>query len=150
MSIFDKFNQNVDIEGLKEDVKTASEGGGDFKEVPHGTYEVEVEKLEPKMSKSGKPMLSIWFKILDGEFENNRLFYNQVIHTGFGIHMANEMLRSLESDVEIDFEDFVQYEQLMMDVYENINGRLEYAIDYTANKKNPQFNDFKIIEVFEV
>ncbi len=51
-NIWDKFDKNIDVEGLKADAKEAAEnGGGDFKEVPHGEYEAEVNKLELRESK---------------------------------------------------------------------------------------------------
>lgn len=149
-NIWDKFDKSIDVEGLKKDAEAAAEGGSDFKEVPHGDYEVEINKLELKESKKGDPMLSIWFKILAGEFENSIIFYNQVLTTGFGLHKANEMLRSLDSGVEVEFKNFKQYHEMLMDIAEAIDGKLEYQLGYTANKKNPQFNDYEIKDVFEV
>lgn len=76
---FSKFDKAVDIEGLKHDIEEAKENGGNRREVPHGDYEVKVQKMELTESKKGDPMVSIWFKILTGEFKNSLLFYNQVI-----------------------------------------------------------------------
>lgn len=149
-NIWEKFDKNIDIEGLKKDAEEAKNNGGDFKEVPHGDYEVEVNKLEPKVSKKGDPMLSIWFKILSGEYKGSLIFYNQVLSNGFGLHKANEMLRSLDSGVEVKFENFNQYQNLLMDIAEAIDGKLEYALSYTANKKNPKFSEYEIKDIFEV
>lgn len=62
---YSKFDKQVDVEGLKKDVKEAQENGGsgDYKEVPFGDYEVSVDKMELSESKKGDPMVSIWFKI---------------------------------------------------------------------------------------
>lgn len=151
MSIFEKFDKNIDVEGLKADAREAAEnGGGDFKEVPHGTYEVAVNKLELRESKKGDPMLSIWFKIVSGEYKGSIVFYNQVVSSGFGLHMANEMLRSLDSNVEVTFDSFKQWNNMLMDIFEAIDGNLEYQLKYSANKKNSNFSDFKIEDVFEV
>lgn len=152
MSIdWDKFDSKVDLDGLRDDIEEAKEnGGGDFKEVPVGTYEVEVEKLELTTSKKGDPMVSIWFKILDGEFTNNRIFYNQIIPGGFQIHLNNELLRSLEvfEDDEIKFESYAQYSELLLDIAEEIDALgLEYALEYGKNSKG--YNTYKIVEVFE-
>lgn len=150
MSIWEKFDKSIDVKGLKADMQAAAEGNQDFKEVPHGDYEVKVDKMEPKVSKKGDPMLSIWFKIISGEYENNLIFYNQVINTGFGLHKANEMLRSLDSGIDVEFKSMSQYEDLIMDIAEAIDGVLEYQLSYTANKKNKQFSEYEIVEVFEV
>lgn len=148
--IWDEFDEKVDVEGLKKDMKEAAENGGDFKEVPHGTYEVRVDKLELKKSKKGDPMLSIWFKIINGEYKGSLIFYNQVLTTGYGLHNANEFLRSLDSGVEIEFVNFKQYHELLLDVLESIDGQLEYALKYTENAKNKNFSDYEIADIFDV
>lgn len=62
MNIWDKFDNAIDTKGLANDVKDAQENGASFKEVPHGDYEVAVDKIELTASKAGDPMVSIWFK----------------------------------------------------------------------------------------
>ncbi|MEY8001187.1 DUF669 domain-containing protein [Clostridium sp. Mt-5] len=146
-NIWDKFDKEIDVDGLTRDAKEAAENGGDFKEVPHGQYEVKVDKMELKESKKGKPMLSIWFKILNGEYENSLIFYNQVLSTGFGLHNANEFLRSLDSGIDVEFKNFKQYNDLILDVYEAIDGNAEYAIDYSEGKNG--FSNYKITDVFD-
>lgn len=147
MSIFDKWDSEIVTKGLVEDIKNASENKQDFKEVPHGTYEVKVDKMEIKATQKGDPMASIWFKIVNGEYKNQRVFMNQVILQGFQIHIVNEFLRSLDSGLDIEFVNYKQYNDLMLDVLEAIDGKLEYALEYGENKG---FNTFKIKEVFDI
>ncbi|APC78580.1 TPA: DUF669 domain-containing protein [Clostridium botulinum] len=149
-NIWDKFDKNIDVKGLKADAKEAANNNSDFKEVPHGEYEVEVNKLELRESKKGDPMLSIWFKILTGEYKGSLIFYNQVLSSGFGLHKANEMLRSLDSEIEVEFESFSKYNNMLMDMAEAIDGKLEYQLSYTANKKNNKFSEYEIKDIFEV
>ena len=144
---FSKFDKAMDLEGLKHDIEDARENSGDFKEVPHGQYEVSINKLELTESKKGDPMVSVWFKILTGDFKGSLIFMNQVITQGFQIHIVNEFLRSLDCGIDITFESFTQYGQLLLDVHEAIDGQLEYALEYGERKG---FNTFKIVEVFEV
>lgn len=147
-NIWEEFDNVVDVEGLKADAKEAAEnGGGNYKEVPEGTYEVEVDKLELKKSKSGNPMLSCWLKIAAGEYTKSIIFYNQVLTNGFGLHNANEFLRSLDSDVEVDFTNFKQYHEMLLDIFEAVNGNLSYQLEYGKNAKG--FNTYKITDVFE-
>ena len=115
-NIWEEFDEKIDTEGLAKDAKDAAENGGDYKEVPLGTYEVEVNKMELKKSSKGDPMLSIWFKIIAGEYKGNLIFYNQVMSQGFGIHNANEMLRSLDSGVEVEFINFSKYHDILLDI----------------------------------
>ena len=146
---FSKFDKQVDLDGLKNDVKEAEENGGtgNYKEVPLGTYEVAITKLELSESKKHDPMVKVWFKILEGEYKGSLIFMNQVITQGFQIHIVDEFLRSLETDVEIGFESYSQYAQLLMDVYEAVDGNFEYGLEYGENKG---FNTFEITEVFEL
>lgn len=151
--IFSKWDAAVDTKGLQEDVEKAAEGGGsgEFKEVPFpGKYEVAVSKMELKASSKGDPMVSIWFKIVSGEYENSLIFYNQVITQGFQIHKNNEFLRALSSSVNIEFVNYSQYNDLLLDVFEEVSDNFEYALKVTPNKKNSSFNDFEIAEVFEL
>lgn len=143
---FSKWDNQIDLEGMKHDIQdAATNGGGDFKEVPLGTYEIKIKKLELKASKKGDPMVSCWMQILEGEYKSSMLFMNQVITRGFQIHIVNEFLRSLASGLEITFESYSQYSQLLMDIAEAIDGKHEYALEY--GEKNG-FNTFKITEVF--
>lgn len=146
---YSKFDKMVDTEGLKHDYEDAVKNGGsgEYKEVPHGTYEVKVDKMELTESKKGDPMVSIWFRIVGGEYMNSVIFFNQVVTKGFQIHIVNELLRSMDSGIDIDFESFSQYGQMLMDVHEAVDGVLEFAIEYGEKKG---FNTFKITEIFEV
>lgn len=57
--LFDKWDKEIDTEGLQKDVEEAAKNGGNFKEVPPDTYEVCVDKMELVASKKGDPMVSI-------------------------------------------------------------------------------------------
>ena len=152
-NVFDKWDKTIDTEGLAKDVAEAAENGGNYKEVPHGNYEVKVEQMELKESKAGDPMVSIWFKIVeDGEFKGSMIFFNQVITQGFQVHIVNEMLRDLVQEMEdapeIEFRKYSQYADLIMDIFEAIDDNFEYELEYKANPKNKKFNTYKIKEVF--
>ena len=147
-TIFDKWNSQVDMEGLKKDINDADQGVRDFDEVPRGTYEVKVNKMELKESSKGQPMLSIWFKIIAGDHKNQMIFMNQVIEQGFQISIAKRFLASLDAvdDAEVTFEDYSQFNQLVLDVFEGTS-ELEYLLEYSQNKNG--FNTFKIMEVYD-
>lgn len=148
MGNWDKFDKAIDVKGLQEDVKEAKENGSNFKDVPFGDYEVELNKLELKESSKGDPMVTVWFKIIEGEYKGSLIFMNQVITKGFQIHIMNEMLRSLAPDMVIEFESYNQYGQLLLDIHEEVDGNLEYSLSYSEGKKG--FATYEINEVFEV
>ena len=146
-NIFDKWNSNIDLKGLQDDVKKAQEENKEFEKVPHGEYEVKVDKMELKATKKGDPMVSIWFTILEGKYKNSKLFLNQVITQGFQIHIMNTFLKSMGTDLNIEFVDYKQYANLLLDVAEECDANnLEFALKYEDNKG---YDKFTITEVFE-
>lgn len=149
-NLWDDFDKKFDVEELAKDVKEAHENGGsgNYKEVPHGKYEVSLEKLELTKSKKGDPMVSAWFKVLDGEYKGSLIFFNQVVNMGFQIHIVNDLIRQMETGIDLEFKTYNQYGNALMDVFEAVNGNLEFALDYKKGKNG--FNKYEITEVFDV
>lgn len=146
-----KFDNSVDLKGLKEDVKNADTSGGDYPEVPKGKYEVELASLEMKPTKQGgKPMVAMSFKILNGEYKGQRLFENKVIYqTKDDARMIKSVigfLDSFDSGVDIEFNGYDQFDDLLLDIFEAVQGSLEFAVEYDPD----EFFRISIDEVFEV
>lgn len=149
MSIFDKFKNGIDQNAINEVITEAKENSGGFKEVPEGTYEVEVEKMEIKQTRKGDDMISIWFTILDGEFKGSKLFKNQVIKENWQLGQAFDFIFSLDTGIQPtkkiassdDFQDYLD------EVLDEINDKgFEYDVKYTINNKG--FSDITITETF--
>lgn len=151
MSIFSKFANGIDQNAINEAITEAKEnGGGNYKEVPEGTYEVEVEKLEIKQTKKGDDMISTWFTILDGEFKGSKLFKNHVIKENWQLGQAFDFIFALGTGIQptkkiTSSEDFQEYLDEVMDEIEDKG--LEYEVKYNINNKG--FTNVEIIEVFE-
>lgn len=151
-NIFDKWDKEINTEGLAADVdEAAKNNSGTYGEVPHGDYEVSIQQMELKASKKGDPMVSIWFKIVsDGKFKGSMIFFNQVITQGFQVHIVNELLRMIVSEMqnapEIEFKSYKQYGNLVMDIFEEVNDNFEFALSYKKGKKD--FSTYEIKEVF--
>lgn len=143
-NIWEKFDKEIDKD-IQKQIEEAE--NSEFKEVPLGDYEVKVDNMELKISKSGNPMVSIWFRIIAGDYNNNLLFMNQVINQPFQIGLANKILRALDPNKNIEFETYSQYANLIMDIYEEIDGKFEYAIRYGEKKG---FSTFEVLDIFEV
>lgn len=151
MNIFDKWNKSIDVEGLKKDIAEADQNGGqgEFKEVPEGDYEVSIDEIELKESSKGDPMVSVWFKILEGDFKNSRLFMNQVITQGFQISQMNRFIKSMEvfDESEVEFENYSQYNDLLMDLFEQVDAdNRQYLLSFTKNKKG--FSVYRIKDCY--
>lgn len=157
MSIFDKYASKINADELaasqKEIAKNAS--SGDYPEVPVGKYEVKVDKMEAKLSKGGNPMVSIWFKILKGDYEDSMIFYNGVFHEDWMRHRVVDFLSALLDDdshkAEINLmlkdSDISGVNNFIMDIHEEIDGTFEYLLDYGMSKG---YNTYTIEEVYEV
>ena len=135
---------------MNEDVKNADANGGNFPEIPKGKYEVELASLEMKPTKKdGRPMVSLSFKILTGEYKGQRLFENKVIYqTKNDAQMIKSVigfLDSLDSGVDIDFHGYEQFDNLMLEIFEAVEGKNEYAVEYDPDA----FFKMSIDEVFD-
>lgn len=148
------FDKEFDIEALKANMKEMAEQTVEFKEVPAGKYECKIEKIElNETKKTGMPMCSIQFRIVEGEFNKQCLFYNKVLITtdstgkmnAFGLHINNEFLRSLDTSYEVVFEDFTQYKELLRNIADDVEP-LTYLIEYTISNG---FGNFKVKEIYE-
>jgi hypothetical protein len=148
---FAKFNKAVDLDTLKKGVEECAKNNTEFEEVPFGKYEVKLEKCELVECKSeankGQPMMSIWFKITAGNQKNRLIFMNQLVNSDFKIHIANEFLRSLDSGVNVGFDDYVQFGNMLMDILE-ASEKTGFVLDYFQNSKG--FKSYKIVEVFDI
>ena len=151
-NIFEQFNSMMDVEGLKRDTEAAKSSTGDFVEVPKGDYEVKIVKLEigatgEKSKTPGAPMAKVWFEILAGEYKGQKIFMNQMLTSGFGIHKMNEFLDSLQTNVPAVFENFVQYGAVFNEIFNEIDGKAEYQLSYGENTKG--YDTYSIIQRFQ-
>ena len=74
----------------------------------------------------------------------NRVIYGTK-NDGRMIKSAVGWLNTLDSGVDVAFQDYKQFADLVMDVAEAIDGEIEYAVEYDDS----QFNSIKITEVFD-
>ena len=126
-NIWGEFDKAIDTKALQDDIAEAAEnGGGNYKEVPVGKYEVAVEKMELVKSKKGDPMVTIWFKVVG----------------------KDDPYKGSLTGIDIHFDTYTQYGNLLLDVHEAIDGKVEFALDYSQNSKG--YSVFEIEEVFDV
>ena len=149
---FEAFDKKVDLEGMKKDVQEAEKNGanGDYPEIPKGKYEVKFDNIELKATKDGRPMLSVQARILEGDFKKKCLFMNRVIYGTKNdanmISSAVGWLKKLGTGVNIEFEGYTHFSDLVLDVMEAVDGNFEYLVDYDPKA----FNTITIEKVFEL
>lgn len=156
MSIFEKYSNQINADDLKASQKEIQDNaaGGQREDVPVGNYEVKVDKLECKMSKSNNLMVSIWFRILKGKFEKSVIFYNGVFKEDWMRHRVAKILsdllddgdRTAEINLILKSNNMQMINDFCMDIHEAIDGRLEYLLDYGQSKG---YNTYTIKEVYD-
>lgn len=152
MGKWSEFNKKVDLENLAKEADEIKKNGGigDYPELEAGTYIAQIEKMEVKETKDGRPMLSAMFRITEGEHKKQCMFMNRVL---FGtkndpnmIASAVGWLESLEpsEDIDVIFEDYDQFAELVLDIAEDVS-ELTYEVEYDPDN----FNPIHISDVFE-
>lgn len=145
-NIFAKWDSQFNTSELKNDY--ASKGKTEYVDVPDGDYEVKLVKGELKPSKKGDPMVSFQFKVLTGEYKGQYIFYNQVVTQGFQLSLADDFMRSMETGLNVEFDTYPTYANLILDVVEEVESQgLEFALLKTTNEKG--YTELAITEVFE-
>lgn len=146
---FGKFNKAFPADKMKEELKEAKENGGST--LPDGEYTCKLEKMELGESSKGALMIKAQFRITKGDHKKQCIFKNCVLtgtkNDGFVLLKANEFLDSLDSGEDVTFEDWEQYNDLIMDIAEAVQeDGLQYVVQLT---KNGQYQDFEIIDILD-
>lgn len=119
---FKKFNQQFPADKMKEQMKEAAENSGN--NLPDGEYTVKLDKMELGESSKGALMIKAQFRITEGEHKKQCIFKNQVLtgtkNDGFMMVKAKEFLESLDSGIDVVFEDWEQFNDLVLDIAEAV------------------------------
>lgn len=150
---FSKFDSAVDTAALQKDVEKAK--ATEFEDVPDGTYIVSIEKMEIKLTKKGdKLMFAAQFKIKEGEHKNRMIFFNRTISGNTSekwtdaqaIKSVITWLGKLETEVEPEFINYEDFAECVLDIFQEVQGKIELEVDYKVNA----FNPVTINEVFDL
>lgn len=136
-NIWDKWDATINGEQIKRELEDLENQPKERKEVPKGRYEVRIKEIFLKESKSGKPMVTAYIRVIsEGEYKGQTIFMNQCIDTHHGVHHCNEFLRSLKSDCPVAWTGkYGEYAAMLAEVVKDINDRgLEYQLNYTEEK----------------
>ena len=144
---FSALDREVDQEQLRKDVEEAKNNSGD---IPKGTYIVRIDKMEIRATKDGRPMFFIQCRVKEGEYKNKCVFMNRVIYgtknDGSMIQSVITLLDKLETETIPEFNGYQDFVDVVADIYEEIQGKVECEIDYDKDA----FNSVSIKEVFDV
>ena len=146
MGKFDKFNAEIDTKEISSEIKGIKENGGigsGYKDLEKGSYNVKVDKLVvgecgPNASCPGAPLLKVDMKVVEGEGKGRHIFMNKPLYaanpsdkwnTSKAIAQMVTWLNSLDSGLEVLFKSYDQFEELVMDIAEEVSS-LNYDVDY--------------------
>ena len=154
---FSAFDAKMDP-NLQDDVKNAKE----YEDVPNGDYIVSVDKMEVKTTKAGdKLMFAVQMSIKensDGSKSNQKgrkIFFNRVIsgnrvseswNDGQAIKSVITWLDKLETDLIPEFVNYSDFAELVLDIFQEIQGKVELDVTYKAS----DFNPVSINEVYDI
>lgn len=146
---FKKFNEQFPADKMKADMKEAKENSNT--NLPDGEYTAKLEKMELGESKGGALMIKAKFRIIEGDHKKQCIFKNQVLtgtkNDGFMMIKANEFLESLDSGISVVFEDWEQYNDLILDIAEAVQeDKLTYLICLDTDGK---YQNSEIIDVMD-
>lgn len=146
---FKKFNQQFPADQMKKKMKEAAENSGST--LPDGEYTVKLDKMELGESSKGALMIKAQFRITEGEHKKQCIFKNQVLtgtkNDGFMMVKAKEFLESLDSGIDVVFEDWEQFNDLILDIAEAVQeDDLRYLVVLDTDGK---YQNFEIADILD-
>lgn len=134
-SVWERFNE---IEGA--DSNAVAEATSQYEPFEVGEYKVRLEGLEATESRTGLPMVKGRFRVIEGERENNIIFYNQVIQnlnypriTAFNISKVMTLVSGILGE-RIEYTGLADLERLLSEIEEGI----EFTLSVTYDKKDTE------------
>ena len=144
---FSALDKEIDQEQLRKDVAEAKNNSGD---IPKGTDIVGIDNMEIRETKDHRPMFFIQARVREGEYKNHCVFMNRVIYgtknDGNMIQSVITLLDKLETETIPEFNGYQDFVEVVADIYEEIQGKVECEIDYDKDA----FNSISIKEVFDI
>lgn len=147
---FTKFDSMINEAELSKQLEEAKNNAPQTnKEVPAGNYTVKVEKMEVGATKDGRPMFKVQCRILEGEFKKWCVFMNRVLYgTKNDATMISSVigwLQKLEPSMTVEFKNYSQFADLVLDIFEEVADAVELDVAYDPEA----FNSISIEEVFD-
>lgn len=142
---FTKFDALIDKDEMEKDIKEAKEN--EYTEVPGGEYECKIEKIEIGETKEKhEPMFKVMLRITEGKFAKQCLFFNRKIYgnkkserwnDGKAIQTVIGWLENLQCDIDLYFESYSQFNDLICDIAEDVVGTVGVTVAYDPDAFNP-------------
>lgn len=147
---FKKFNKEFPADQVKKQMKDAEENSGGS-DLPDGEYKIKLDKMELAQSQKQQLMIKAQFRIQAGDHKNQCVFVNRVLtgtkNDGFMMIKAKEFLESLDSGIDVEFNDWEQFNDLILDIADAVK---EDDLSYIAVLDTEgKYQNFDIIDVLD-
>lgn len=146
---FSKFDKAINMDTLNKQIEDAKQNSGNDREVPAGKYIAKLEKMEVGATSDGRPMFKVQLRITEGEFKKWCLFMNKVLYgtknDGNMINSVMGWLNNLEPETSVEFKNYSQFSEMVLDIYEELADLVELEVEYDPKA----FNSIKITDVYE-
>ena len=160
MSIFDKFDKEVDLKKIEQQKKEAAEAGG-YEEVPAGKYIAKIENMELGLTKrDSRPMFKVQMRLVEGcgdteekflsKYKKKKpcIFMNRVIYgtknDGNMIASVETFLNKLGLDKTFIFAGYDDFANEILNAAEECE-KLEFEVEYDDSA----FNSISVTDVFD-
>ena len=152
MSIFDKFNQKMDKQALAQQIADAK--ANQPKQLVDGTYDCVLDVFEVKTDKDVF-MVHCQFKVIEGECKGSLIHRSfkcsGTKNDGFMIYQANRFINQLQPSEELVWHsDYERYNNDILDIAEELCGKVGAEITVKTNAKNPKYKDIEIVQVYDM
>lgn len=140
------YDSKINMDELRA-LSNKSSKKADFSKVPVGDYCVELSSLILTKSKSGSRMVTGRFNIVNGDFSGRCIYVYQVVQQRFQIDICNQFLRSLGSHIDVHFEGYDAYEELIKRIWLDVKDKNLYRLHYGRTPNG--YDSFVILDVFD-
>lgn len=161
MSMFDKFDKEIDMKKIEEQKKEAAKNGGDYEDVPAGKYITRIENMElGTTKKDGRPMFKVQMRLVEGcgaieekylaKYPRKKpcIFMNRVIYgtknDGSMIASVETFLNKLGLNRTFVFTSYSDFANEILDAAEQCEN-LEFEVEYDEGR----FNSISVTDVFD-
>ena len=142
---YSRFNDMINKDEYNRQFADIEKNGGKrtYEDIPEGTYEVKLARLELVSNKKDEPMVKIAFVILKGEFKGQWIWNNYNVIYPLATHNLNTLLKEMNPETPIVWDgDFAHYADMLADVLEELENNAGFVLTLTKDKK-----DFNVISI---
>ena len=138
---FSAFNNAVNMEQIDKELTDLKAGKQVYEDVPDDKYAVRIASMMLNRAKAdpNKLLFKVRFEIIEGDYKNKPIYWNQNVLNSRGIHAVCEFIRSLgvfEEDDVLWNNDYNDFGEVILDAAQACDeSKLTMVIDYSHNDK---------------